>query len=105
MSEPQRISAEDARLQVAKGEALLVCAYDDEERFQRSHLYGAISHAVLQSLVRNLPKDQEIIFYCSCPGDASAAGRAAEFQAQGFTNAMVLDGGIDAWVEAGYALL
>ncbi len=43
MTEPIRISAEEARKKVTSGEALLVCAYEDEEKFKKTHLRDAIS--------------------------------------------------------------
>jgi rhodanese-related sulfurtransferase len=45
--------------------ALLVCAYDDAEKFAQNHLEGALSLADLQAQERSLSKDQEIIFYCA----------------------------------------
>ena len=43
MTEPIRISVEDARQKVSAGQALLVCAYDDDEKFKNNNLQGAIS--------------------------------------------------------------
>jgi len=65
MSEPIRISPEDARKRVLSGSALLVCAYEDNEKFRQMHLEGAISFNEFRNKVASLPKDQEIIFYCA----------------------------------------
>ena len=43
MADPVRISPEDARQKVTSGSSLLVCAYDDEQKFKHFHLEGAIS--------------------------------------------------------------
>ena len=64
MSNAKRIYPEDARSRVIKGEALLVCAYDSEEKFSANHLEGAISRADFLSRLSSLPKDKELIFYC-----------------------------------------
>jgi rhodanese-related sulfurtransferase len=45
-----------------------------------------------------------LIFYCGCVREADAAARAAEFAAKGFDNVAVVDGGILAWIRAGYAV-
>jgi len=45
--------------------ALLVCAYDSEAKFQQNHLDGAISQDEFRSRVDSLAKDWEIIFYCA----------------------------------------
>jgi rhodanese-related sulfurtransferase len=65
MSEPIRISAQEARQRVTAGRALLVCAYDDPDKFQNNHLEGALSLSQLQSKAPSLSKEQEIIFYCA----------------------------------------
>ena len=63
MSEPIRISVEKVRQKVNDGSALLVCAYDDDLKFKKFHLEGAISLAEFKSKVSALRKDQMIIFY------------------------------------------
>ena len=65
MDEPERISVEEVRRKLKSGEVLLVCAYDDEERFRSMHLEGAISFQEFESRLPSLSKDQEIVFYCA----------------------------------------
>jgi hypothetical protein len=50
---------------VLAGSALLVCAYDDEEKFENNHLEGAISFSNFQSRLPSLSGEQEIVFYCA----------------------------------------
>ncbi len=65
MAEPERITAEEARSKMEQSGALLVCAYDDEEKCRRMKLKGAISLNELKSKLPALPKEQEIVFYCA----------------------------------------
>ena len=65
MVEPIRVSPQAVREKVTAGSALLVCAYDDEEKFRRNHLEGAISLSEFNSRLASLAKDQEIVFYCA----------------------------------------
>lgn len=65
MSEPVRISPETVREKVISDSAILVCAYDDEEKFKNLHLEGAISLTDFKSRLSSIEKDQEIIFYCA----------------------------------------
>ena len=65
MDEPERISVEEVRRKLKSGEVLLVCAYDDEERFRSMHLEGAISFQEFESRLPSLSKDQGIVFYCA----------------------------------------
>lgn len=65
MAEPIRVSPEEARRKATSRTALLVCAYDDDEKFKVVHLEGAISLNEFKSKLPSLAKDQEIIFYCA----------------------------------------
>ncbi len=65
MTEPVRIPAEEARKKVIAKEALFVCAYDDDAKFKKMHLEGAISFNEFQRMAVSLAKDREIIFYCA----------------------------------------
>ncbi len=63
MSEPERITPEEAYNKLKSGKALLVCAYEDEIRFKSMRLEGAISLSEFRSKLSSLAKDQEIVFY------------------------------------------
>ncbi len=65
MPEPIRISAAEVRSKVASRQAILVCAYDNEEKFQKMRLDGALSFAEFNARAASLSMDQEIIFYCA----------------------------------------
>ncbi len=61
-----RISAEEAHAHLASNpEAMLVCAYDDYQKFEQNHLEGAIPLHDLNAQAYSIPKDREIIFYCA----------------------------------------
>jgi hypothetical protein len=65
MATVERIDPGEARRKVTSGQALLVCAYDDEAKCRQIALDGAISLAELGSRLASLPKDTELIFYCA----------------------------------------
>lgn len=54
--------------------------------------------------VHLLPRDKDIILYCNCPNEASAARVAKLLTSHGFARVRPLAGGLDAWVAAGYAV-
>jgi membrane protein DedA with SNARE-associated domain/rhodanese-related sulfurtransferase len=54
--------------------------------------------------VRALPRDRDIVLYCTCPNEASAAQVAKLLINQGFARVRPLHGGLDAWIAAGYAV-
>ena len=51
-----------------------------------------------------LPRDRDIILYCTCPNEASAAQAARLLMNHGFRRVRPLHGGLDAWIAAGYAV-
>jgi membrane protein DedA with SNARE-associated domain/rhodanese-related sulfurtransferase len=73
---------------------------------ERRRIPGALSVPVqeVERQVRSLPRDREIILYCNCPNEASAAQAAKLLLGQGFRQVRPLRGGLDAWIAAGYAV-
>ena len=65
MTEPIRVAPEEIYEKVKSGKALLVCAYEDEAKFKKMQLEGAISFNEFKSKLPSLSKDQEIVFYCA----------------------------------------
>ncbi len=64
MKEPIRVSPDETHRKLESGAAILVRAYEDEEKFRMMQLEGAISLSEFESRLPTLSKDQEIIFYC-----------------------------------------
>ncbi len=54
--------------------------------------------------MKDLPRDRDIILYCTCPSEASAARVAKVLMNHGFKKVRPLHGGLDAWRAAGYAV-
>lgn len=51
-----------------------------------------------------LPLDNDIVFFCDCPNEASAASAAKGLMDLGYTRVRPLLGGLDAWIAAGNEL-
>ncbi len=65
MTTPVRVNADDAYNTVTSGSALLVCAYDSDEKYETYKLAGSIPFSKLKGMLNDIPKVQEIIFYCA----------------------------------------
>ncbi len=63
MAEPKRVTPEEVHQKLEAGKVLLVCAYEDESRFRKMRLQGAISFNEFKSKFSSLSKNQEIVFY------------------------------------------
>jgi membrane protein DedA with SNARE-associated domain/rhodanese-related sulfurtransferase len=73
-----------------------------EPRWIPSAIHAPIED--IQHSVRELPRGRELVVYCACPNEASAARVAKLLMNQGFTRVRPLLGGLDAWIEAGYEI-
>jgi len=65
MAEAERIRPDEAHEKVESGEAVLVCAYEDEQKCRSMRLEGSISLKELEERLGSVPKEREIIFYCA----------------------------------------
>lgn len=63
--EIERIDPGQAREDMTTRDALLVCAYESQEKCRKNQLDGALSLQELQALEDKLPRNREIIFYCA----------------------------------------
>ena len=103
---PRVINAQQAHeMMVSDPSVLLVCAYEKDEEFRQNDLEGAISLGEFQKRKSSLPKDENVIFYCACPRDEGATQAAQKTFREGFINAKILQGGVEAWKAAGYGLV
>jgi membrane protein DedA with SNARE-associated domain/rhodanese-related sulfurtransferase len=73
-----------------------------ERRMQSGWIPGSIDVPDVTQL--QLDPDAEVIVYCDCPNDASAAVAAARLKAQGLTHVRPLAGGVGAWRALGLPL-
>ena len=60
-----RIPAYLARRHLESGRAVLVCAYDDEDKCRRFMFEGALSLKQFEERLDSLPEDVDILFYCA----------------------------------------
>lgn len=100
-----RISPEELyRLMDAGTSPLIVDVRSATARsLEPRHIPGAL-HLPLHGFeehIKELPRDREIIVYCSCPNEASAAQVAKLLMNSGFVRVRPLAGGLDAWIAAG----
>ena len=74
-----------------------------EARVRSGIIPGAVGSAMSEtsSALKGFSRDVEIVIYCSCPNEASAAMMALHLKRAGFKRIRPLLGGIDAWIEAG----
>jgi membrane protein DedA with SNARE-associated domain/rhodanese-related sulfurtransferase len=92
---------------------------DDSHEFLVVDLRGALDHEADPDTIRGalrmtaeeleqrhheIPRHQDVILFCSCPNEATAAKMALMLRSKGITRVRPLAGGIDAWREKGFPL-
>jgi membrane protein DedA with SNARE-associated domain/rhodanese-related sulfurtransferase len=67
---------------------------------------GALRMAVeeLEHRHHEIPKDRDVILYCACPNEATAARMAILLKKNGTTRVRPLAGGVEAWRERNFPL-
>ena len=72
----------------------------------RRGIPGSLEMSLDEVVMRigEFPLDREIVFYCACPNEASAALAARKLMDRGYARVRPLRGGLDAWAAAGHEL-
>lgn len=103
-----RITVDEQRQKLESGENLLILDLRSRAALQEdpSLIRGAfhLSMDDVDGHLEKVPRDHDIILYCSCPNEVSAARVALQLQRKGFTRVRPLLGGFDAWREHNYPL-
>jgi len=76
----------------------------DEVDWEGMKLPGAswFDRKTIELHEREIPRDRDIILYCSCPNEFTSAGTALLLKRLGITRVHPLEGGYDAWRDRGY---
>nr|WP_198981432.1 DedA family protein/thiosulfate sulfurtransferase GlpE [Herbaspirillum sp. ASV7] len=104
--EMARISVDELNTLLEEGNAPTIIDVRSPLSQQDGRIPGAvtISNQEIQTFVFEGPIEDEVVVYCACPNEASAAMVARQLMARGYKKVRPLTGGIDAWRAAGYAI-
>lgn len=103
-----RLEPEDLKRQMDAGEPVyIVDMRHPVELHEDPHTLPGAHHGTLDTLkvwVSDVPRDRDVVVFCSCPGEVTAAKTALELQKLGIERVRPLRGGYDAWKQLGYPL-
>ncbi|MBP6018574.1 MAG: DedA family protein/thiosulfate sulfurtransferase GlpE [Burkholderiaceae bacterium] len=101
-----RISVDELYQLMQTGEAPAILDVRSVLLPGESRIPGAVMISVNDPLPESLDlkPEGEVIVYCACPNEASAAQVARQLIKLGYSHVRPLEGGIDAWVAAGYSV-
>lgn len=101
-----RISVEELQRLRSDGGTPVIVDVRSPMAQQAGRIPGAVvipDHEI-ETFVHEVPAQGEVIVYCACPNEVSAARVAKMLMQHGFHHVRPLSGGIDAWVAAGYEI-
>jgi len=102
-----RITVDELRTLLDEGRApsvLDVRAISSQQRDGRIPGATAVDSRNLHQAILAIEPAGEVVVYCACPNEASAALIAKQLIQLGFSRVRPLQGGIDAWIAAGYVV-
>ena len=101
-----RITADELHQKQEAGEPLIILDLRSQLEVDQDPalILGAIHIAMdeVEHRHQEIPRDREIILYCSCPNEVSSARAALKLRRRGISRVRPLLGGIDAWRERKY---
>ena len=101
-----RITVEDLHALIKSGAAPAIVDVRTSRSFAAQHIPGALRMTLeeIDDRLAALPREGEIVLYCTCPNEASAARVARALIDRGFSRVRPLEGGFDSWRAAGLAV-
>jgi membrane protein DedA with SNARE-associated domain/rhodanese-related sulfurtransferase len=103
-----RITVDELNHAIADGQnPVVVDVRSEAARLLDGRVIPGALLADLESVHRALadvPRDRELVIYCTCPNEVSAAKAARLLMSLGYRRVRPLLGGLEAWEEAGYPI-
>jgi membrane protein DedA with SNARE-associated domain/rhodanese-related sulfurtransferase len=103
-----RIEAADLHALIASGAAPLIVDVRSPTAvtLEPRSIPGALRVPLKETRQRllGLPREDDIVLYCTCPDEVTAAEVAKILMDSGFRRVRPLRGGLEAWIEAGHAV-
>ena len=97
----ERITVADLRAEMARGTPVVLVDAQSPLGRSQGTIPGALLYSDDGSAIAGRSAADLLVVYCGCPGDAGAVHAASRLRTHGYVRALPLQGGIDAWVDAG----
>lgn len=101
-----RITPEELRQKMDSGEEIVIVDLRHSSEFEADDatLPGALRlrPEQFEQNHKQIPRDRDVVLYCSCPNEATSARVALLLRGKGITRVRPLAGGFEAWHSLGY---
>ena len=95
------------QMQESGAEPMILDLRSLDELQQDPSLIRGARHSTMDQvelLIQGIPRDRDVVLYCSCPNEVTSAKVALRLRRKGITRVRPLLGGIDAWRERKYPI-
>ena len=103
-----RISPEELKRRIDAREDIIIVDLRHSLEFdaEPQTIYGAVhmDPADLEQAFEVIPRDREIVLFCSCPNEATAAQMALRLRNRGITRIRPLAEGLEGWRKRGFPM-
>jgi membrane protein DedA with SNARE-associated domain/rhodanese-related sulfurtransferase len=103
-----RLEPEELKLQLDRGEPVYIVDLRNlSELFSDPFVLPGALHISPDALAerhREIPRDRDVVLYCSCPNEATAAKTAMTLHKLGIERVRPLRGGYDEWKRLGFPM-
>jgi membrane protein DedA with SNARE-associated domain/rhodanese-related sulfurtransferase len=101
-----RISVDELSVLIEQGISPVIIDVRSKNESSINRIPGALPLSFFDIAAYNpiVPENGEVIVYCSCPNEISAAKVAKALLQKGYKKVRPLYGGIDAWIAAGHPI-
>jgi membrane protein DedA with SNARE-associated domain/rhodanese-related sulfurtransferase len=104
----RRLTPEALRLRLESGDSVRIVDLRTTIAFEvtRQTLPGAmrLDPEELDARHTEIPRDRDIVLYCTCPNETTSARVALALKKRGIERVFPLEGGLEAWVACGYSV-
>jgi rhodanese-related sulfurtransferase len=98
------IDVQKLKARLDAGAAVILVMFMPAAIFESDHIPGSIQCDNAEAAMRLLSRSDSIIGYCSSPACALSRVACRQLEARGYSAVTHYEGGISAWMEAGYPL-
>lgn len=102
----ERLTVDELNRMLQRGESPIILDVRSGLAFAEAHIPGAFSYDPQdrQAALPEIDPETQVVVYCACPNEVSAARVAQLLHRAGLPKVRPLLGGLEAWVDAGHSV-
>lgn len=99
------VTADEVRKKQLQNKDFLLIDTRYKAEYEKKYIQGALCIPLIEIVYKKIPKDKEIVLYCSSKGCDSSSKVAEQLVGMGYENISVLKDGLAGWEAKGYPIV